>query len=208
MATHIAMVIDASGSMSDIYKATLDGYKEYIQEQKKDDSDLTYISVTFFNTHAYVAQPLSDIQRVPDDLTALNYAPNGGTALYDAISYGVGAMERDVNKNDKAVVVVITDGYENSSRETTQQQVLDLIRTKEALGNWTFAYLGANQDAWAVGSTMGFQPGNTLRYAADYSGTVGTYSTLSASTSSLKRQGGGTSTKSFLTKDDGDVTGP
>lgn len=190
MATRIAMVVDASGSMSSVYKSTLDGFKEYVQDQKADKSDETFMTLVTFNTHASVNASAAPIESINDDLKHYGYSPNGGTALYDGISYGVSELERTLEPDDSALVVVITDGYENSSRETTQKQVLDLIKTKENSGNWTFAYLGADQDAWANAQHMGFTRGQTMSYSS--AETVGTYSMLSSNTSKVKaaRAGG------------------
>jgi hypothetical protein len=60
--------------------------------------------------------------------------------------------------------VILTDGEENASREFTPQQIRDLIRSREATGTWTFVYLAANQDAWAVGGQLGIDPGNTASF--------------------------------------------
>jgi hypothetical protein len=60
----------------------------------------------------------------------------------------------------KAIVVIVTDGHENASREYSADAVSELVREREARG-WTFIYLGANQDAWATGSTLGLSGGVT-----------------------------------------------
>ena len=55
--------------------------------------------------------------------------------------------------------MVFTDGLENASRTWTRDQVFTLIEQKKAQG-WTFVFMGANQDAYAEGSRIGFQAGN------------------------------------------------
>lgn len=42
------------------------------------------------------------------------------------------------------------DGEENSSKKATSSAVKSMIAEKEGLGTWTFAYIGANPDAWAL----------------------------------------------------------
>lgn len=56
----------------------------------------------------------------------------------------------------------MTDGEENSSRETTGQQVAEIIKAHEAKGNWTFAYIGENPERWA--RQTGTQVGNVAQY--------------------------------------------
>ena len=49
------------------------------------------------------------------------------------------------------IFVILTDGKENASIEYTKSAVLKLIEDRD----WTFLYLGANQDAWKEGSSIG-----------------------------------------------------
>jgi hypothetical protein len=97
------------------------------------------------------------LRRLPDEVSELSreiYNPSGSTALYDAI----GMTTRKLNENigtelisdiATAVVVIITDGYENSSRQFDLAQIKSMIRELEATGKWTFSYLGATLDACA-----------------------------------------------------------
>ncbi len=62
---------------------------------------------------------------------------------------------------DKVVFVIMTDGEENSSKEFSRDKIFKLIDEKKGLGNWTFAFLGADQDAYAA---IGISAGNTLSY--------------------------------------------
>ena len=89
-----------------------------------------------------------DLESVPplDDNT---YTPGGGTALYDAIAHSVRLAEKDKTSNEQVVCVIMTDGEENSSKETTKQQVKDIITSKEKTGEWSFLYIGENPEQWA-----------------------------------------------------------
>ena len=66
-------------------------------------------------------------------------------------------------KNQKTLITVMTDGQENDSKEYTREKIFNLIKEKEKAG-WTFAYLGANQDAWEVGQSIGLHKGNVMTY--------------------------------------------
>ena len=81
---------------------------------------------------------------------------------------------------DKIITVIMTDGEENSSREWTLQAIRELIRSKEAAGNWTFVFLGANLDAFAQGTSLGVPMANAVRF--DPANYRGVYASLAKST--------------------------
>lgn len=180
--THIVFIVDESGSMYDVWKPTIDGFNEYIQDLKKDSDDLvakTYVSLIKFAFTAnvvYAGKPLTQVE----ELNTTTYAPSGGTALNDAIAYAVKDLDSAVGPDDKALVVIQTDGFENSSRETTTEQVKDLIRAYEAKGNWSFAFLGADIDAWAQAQQYGVMRSNTMSYGKG--ATMDTYASLASTT--------------------------
>jgi hypothetical protein len=60
-------------------------------------------------------------------------------------------------------VVILTDGYENGSRQYTKAHIKDLIEAKTKEG-WTFVYLGANQDAFAEAGDLGISQNCTMNY--------------------------------------------
>ncbi len=66
--------------------------------------------------------------------------------------------------------MVMTDGYENASKEWTIEAVRELISQQETVYGWDFVFLGANMDAVDVGTELGFRPGKSLTYDADGDG--------------------------------------
>lgn len=172
--------------MGIVTDATIAGYNEYIQELQKDTTNELEFTLTKFNTAAhtvFIKQPLKEVP----ELNHTRYCPSGGTALYDAISYAIRNVENGVRTTDKALVVILTDGHENSSRETTKEQISNLISAKEELGNWTFAYLGANQDAWDSAQAIGITTrGSTRSYDHSHIGTVSNFAGMAASTNALR----------------------
>ena len=82
------------------------------------------------------------------ELTDQSYLPGGGTALYDAIAEGVRIAEKDKTEDERVICVIMTDGEENSSRETTKEQIRNIISGNEAKGDWTFLYIGENPERW------------------------------------------------------------
>lgn len=64
---------------------------------------------------------------------------------------------------------MVTDGYENASRENSLDDTKKLIQDCEK-DDWNFIYLAANQDAFDVGRGFGISYGNTHTYVASSAG--------------------------------------
>ena len=50
----------------------------------------------------------------------------------------------------------MTDGEENLSKETTKEEVKDIISGHEAKGDWTFIYIGENPERWSIETGMSY----------------------------------------------------
>lgn len=68
------------------------------------------------------------------------------------------------------LVLVITDGRENASREYKHDAVMAKIKHQTAKYNWQFVYLGANQDSIAVGANLGVGAQFSSNYVASSQG--------------------------------------
>lgn len=175
------IILDMSGSMSRIASATREGLNTYLQSLKDDKSDdVVLVSVTVFDSEGWVSNVAVHIDTVLDmvpladvpEITEEHYKPRGGTPMYDAIGTVVQDTERaleGIEGNPEVLLVIITDGDENTSQTFKQCQIKTLLETKEGQG-WSTIYLGANQDAWAVGNSLGINVGNVKTYAATVEG--------------------------------------
>jgi hypothetical protein len=173
----VNVILDKSGSMSTKVQDVIGGFNLYLDELAKELAVDYGFSLTLFDTVVemkYKAVPLAKVAKLDDS----NYRPNGSTALFDAIGNTVQTVSTD--GFDKTITVIMTDGEENSSREWTLQAIRELIRSKEAAGNWTFVFLGANLDAFAQGVNLGVPMANSVRY--DPANYRGVYASLSRST--------------------------
>ena len=90
--------------------------------------------------------------------------------FWRAVKYYDSLPEAD--RPQKVVVVVMTDGEENSSREFTLKAVRKLITRQREVYKWEFIFLGANMDAVAEGARMGFQASKSMNYAPDGEGVM------------------------------------
>jgi hypothetical protein len=102
-------------------------------------------------------------------ITFLDYRPAGTTALLDAVGITVNELQGIVGSELVAgeasvVVVIITDGYENSSRKFSNDQVAGLIKELESTGKWTFSYIGATLDAVEVAGTLNIKKSNAMYF--------------------------------------------
>lgn len=149
----IFVVLDRSGSMMSRSEDTIDAVNNFLNEQAKDQSTNALVSILLFNQQTeWLAQEVN-IQHIDRlELTPRNYRCTGDTALYDAV--GKAADEAQSLGTNDGIVVIVTDGQENASREFTLQGVKDIIMQMEQRG-WSFIFLGADQNAWQVGGAMG-----------------------------------------------------
>ena len=163
--TLVHFVLDQTGSMGSVIEATISGFNEYVNTLRNQTGKVLF-TLTLFNSAQIVtpndAVKLKDVQ----PLSLENYKPDSMTNLYDAIAHSIRATEQTVaSMKDKPAVlmVIMTDGHENASKEFNREAVFQQIQAHTAAG-WTFAYLGANQDAWSVGASIGVAANNSLTY--------------------------------------------
>jgi hypothetical protein len=171
---HVAIILDESGSMESCRQQTIDGFNTYLKTLQEDDKSEYVMTLTKFDS--YFGDPVcrevysNALIEKATGLSMETFTPRGSTPMYDAIGQSVNKISE--SSADKFIVVTLTDGGENSSTEFNKDSVKKLIAQKEALGNWTFVYLGANQDAWAEASRMGFQSGNVANFATAHTANV------------------------------------
>lgn len=180
----ISFVLDESGSMSSCYNDTTIGFNEYIRKQKEVDTN-TKVSLNKFNgSNIETVFNNININSVPL-LDRTNYNPGGGTNLLDAIGTtlvnidGVLSHIENVNQRPSILVIIMTDGYENSSRQFSQSQIKQMIKDREH-ADWTFMFLGANIDTFSVSDSYGISVGGAMSY--NTSNMAATMNAVSSST--------------------------
>ncbi len=181
-------LLDKSGSMNEIRSQAISGFNEYIQTLKKNKVDMDF-TLSFFDTDLrgdmILETPYRNVKiATVEPLTEKLYEPDGGTPLYDAAVKTIEDLVEYTNKMSKVAVsvVIMTDGEENSSKKENEQCLKDLIHRLTHKGNWTFAYLGANQDTWDQAQKIGVMRGNTTSWNSTKKGTQKAFSMLAQST--------------------------
>jgi uncharacterized protein YegL len=156
-------LIDKSGSMQDRVRQVETGYLEFLQHQKSIQTPETdvFVNTVFFSHHVeslLEKKPLEDVA----PLEPGQYQPNGSTALYDAMGATLTKIKEEGAPGVKHVVIVLTDGEENSSVRYNSRDVSRLIQDLKETAE--IVYMGSNQDAILQGGAMGLEAGNTLDY--------------------------------------------
>lgn len=160
---HIAIVLDRSGSMHAVKADTEGGLKAFLAAQAEVPGPTT-VSLYQFDDRFQTVYESTPLANVPP----FTLHPRGMTALLDAVGRTIGMLSDPLRWPDKEptemVVVILTDGQENASREYSREQVKSLIAQQEKAG-WRFVFLGADQDAFAAAGGIGIRSDTTLSYA-------------------------------------------
>jgi hypothetical protein len=139
---------------------TIGAFNEYLSKLKKDSPSAT-LSLTLFDheiEETITNQKVMDIAPLTED----TYVPRGMTALYDGIGKATASLQQATA--DNKILVILTDGQENSSVEYRADQIKKSLEEKQEKNNWLVTYLGANQDAFAVGGMLGVHVDNSLNF--------------------------------------------
>jgi hypothetical protein len=154
---HNLIIVDESGSMMSIEKQAVSGMLETLQSIKmsqKNTQDIvqTVTLITFNSNHLNFIYNCTLPEGV--DPLSIKYLPEGCTPLYDAIGSGISRIKEVASKEDGVIVTIITDGYENSSKEYTLSDIKRIIEQQKELG-WTIALIGtSNLDVESMAKSM------------------------------------------------------
>lgn len=191
--TELIFILDKSGSMGGLEADTIGGYNAMLKKQKEVEGECTLTTVLFDNGYELLHDRL-DIRAV-EPLTEREYQVGGSTALLDAMGrtihkiISVQKNSSDEFKAGKVIFVIITDGQENSSREYSLDRIKALVEKERERYGWEFIFLGANMDAIQTGGAFGIAPDRALDYLADSQGTQLSYSVMSETITSFRKNG-------------------
>ena len=143
----VYVALDRSGSMSgERWTHAIDSINEYVNGLKKEKIEGT-VNVTAFDTNGNSVrlEELVENQSIAyyEPLAHDVVSPSGMTPLFDAAA---NVMDRALENNaDRTIVVIMTDGEENSSKEYNQNKIKEKVKLLEAK-KWEVVFLGANFD--------------------------------------------------------------
>ena len=152
------ILLDRTGSMSNIWDEAIGSVNAYVGSVIEPDGGPDVINdITLSVFDAQDGLQFDTLRRNIDgeawtEIGADEVSPRGMTPLFDAIGRIVTLAEAD--NPEKAVIVIMTDGHENASREFTREGVQEVLNRVEDKG-WQVVFLGAEfanfGDAEAVG---------------------------------------------------------
>lgn len=180
------IILDKSGSMSSIAKQAVDGVNETIASIKRNqelhpDREHMLTLVAFCGCELrkiYQQVPIGEVHPI----TSEDYRPCCMTPLYDAIGNTITTVHQLMEGDSNAIasVTIITDGYENDSKEYSHKAIKSLIEAYKSEG-WLFAYIGADHDVESV--AYGLAIDNHLKFDKTAKGTHNMFSRLQNSLS-------------------------
>lgn len=181
--TELVFIIDKSGSMHELKMDTIGGYNSMLEKQKKEEGD-AFVTTILFDTEYTVFQDhvkLDEAKTMTDD----DYYTGGMTALMDAVGStidNIGKRLADTAEEERpetVIFVIITDGYENASKEYSKDAVRSKIEHQQSKYSWQFIYLGADIDAAAEASKIGISAKFARNYTKSSKGLESAYMGMS-----------------------------
>lgn len=161
------VILDKSGSMTSIRKQAVDSVNETFgcirSMRKKNVEQEQFVTlVAFCGCEQKVIYENTPIEKV-NNITPSDYEPCCMTPLYDAIGNVCTRLHTTVKDDETAsvAVTIITDGYENASREFSGKAIKALIEAYKQEG-WMFAYIGADHDVESVAFNLSID--NTMTW--------------------------------------------
>ena len=191
LSSHIAVILDRTGSMADIRDDVIGGFNSFLLAQQAQPSPATFTLVQFDSQDPYeVVQPVVPIG-LARSLSHETYVPRASTPLYDALGRGILDQEAFLarlpasERPPRVVIVVVTDGQENASHEFTRDRVMALITAKRQLG-WDFVFLSADETAFADVGDMGVPMASRMMFKKNRQGSERAWASVSEKMVSMR----------------------
>lgn len=189
--SHVVVIIDESGSMGPFRDETITGVNSYIGEQATTGNGLLTVATFSGNRVRFIRDGVALTDCAP--ISHADYSPTDLTNLHDAIGEVLTRVNASVptrrHERPAIVVMIMTDGHENSSRTYSSEMVKELVTQCEKK-EWSFMFLGANIDSFAAGSKLGMNASNTANYSmGNLSETIATASSVTSRLRSAKLAG-------------------
>lgn len=202
--THIAVLLDRSGSVSRLVDDFIGGYNSFLKDQQAGEGEATITLVQFDTAYEHIYKEFDIEEATP--INRQIYNARGGTSLNDSLAKLITETgnylkaKKEEDRPSKVMFQIITDGQENASKEFTTTQIKDMITHQETNYSWEFVYIGANQDSFGEAHNYGMS--NAMNYAFTNMGVQDMFASMSATTASYRSAPVGTTLKSIMQPDE------
>ncbi len=161
---HIGFILDESSSMTSVWQDTISGFNSYISQLRDEIPEAKITFATFVADQFKLRgndKPIDEI--LP--LNTTTYTPYGQTPLVDSVMQLIILIEQKVNVNPqlKPVIVIQTDGSENSSTNFTMENLKKVVDKKREEG-WRFILITCGIDSNKLAYEMGIDPSTAVEY--------------------------------------------
>ncbi len=191
--TELVLILDKSGSMAGLERDTIGGFNSMLEKQKAVDGPCRVTTVLFDHRYTLLHDRI-DIQAV-SPMTDREYFVGGSTALLDAVGttiHKIAAVQKNTAEEyraERVLLVIITDGEENASREYSIQRVKAMIEHEKREYGWEFVFLGANIDAVETAGRFGIGADRAVDYVPDSAGTELNFQAMSETVACFRATG-------------------
>lgn len=146
------------------------GFNSFIEREAKKDFNTNVTTILFAHDYEvlYRRKPIHSV----DKLTSDEYRVGGSTALLDAIGRTITSMDRIID--NKVLFVIMTDGFENSSREYSKAQISNMIANHK----WEFIFIGADIDSYSEAGNIGIKKSRIANYEKSARGVRNLYCSI------------------------------
>lgn len=188
--TELVFILDRSGSMAGLEDDTIGGYNSVLQRQKNEVGE-ALITTVLFDNQVEILHDRVNIKEITT-ISDKDYFVRGSTALLDAVGKTINRIARIEQQSsedliaDKVMIVIITDGMENSSSEFSFEKLRAMIQHEKEKHGWEFVFLGANIDAVSAASDIGISKDRAANYNPDKKGTRLNYEAINSVVSEIR----------------------
>lgn len=177
--THIICILDRSTSMAGQQDEVIRNFNKFLEEQQSVEGKAKLTLALFDTDYELVYDKIPLMQAKP--LTRETFKIQGCTAMRDAIGK---TLSRLMDKK-KAIVLIHTDGEENSSREYSQAAIKEMVDTLKK--KWEFIFVGGDINAHATAANYGIM--RSANVSNTSYGTANTYNNFSTTTTAYRSGG-------------------
>lgn len=142
---------------------TIDAFNEYVMGLRRSDTVDARVTLTIFDSESIDTLQNAEPAKTFMELNRNNYIPRASTPLLDAIGKAVADIDKVTLRPDEKIgLVILTDGFENASKEHTKDSIRKLLTDRQDNKGWLVTFLGADVDAFAEAGAIGIKGGKYL----------------------------------------------